>query len=59
MKIRITKEPPVRLKHGIQKGKVYEVVREGSEYGWIQWWVMGDADEEVGITRDEAEVIEQ
>lgn len=54
MKIKLIENLPVENKHGMTKGRVFDVIR--TERGGS--WVMGDAGEEVKVWMHECEVIE-
>ncbi len=58
MKIRLLMNIPVALEHGMDKGREFEVVRLGEKGRNVpKWWVLGDAGEEIGIGKHEAEEV--
>jgi hypothetical protein len=48
MKIQLTEDLPVHEKHGMTKGRVFEVLRIDRE-NKNDVWVRGDADEDVKV----------
>lgn len=61
MKIKLRFNLPVDPKHGLVAGRVCDVARvdDRRTRGGVQWFVIGDANEEVGVLRDEADVVQQ
>lgn len=59
-KIRLTRRVSVDPRHGMEKGKVFEVVRKvKASRGYPKIFVIGEAGEEVGIKKHEFEWIEE
>lgn len=57
MKIRLLQNVPVAKIHGLTEGRVFETVPTDSIRG-VEWAIVSDAAEVVGIHRHEAEVVE-
>ena len=58
MKIKLLFDIPVTKEHGMTKGRILDVLREGDGGRYYpRWFVMGDAGEEIGIFAREAGVI--
>lgn len=54
--IRLLRDIPVAKKHGMREGRVLEAL-ETKKSPLVAFWVVGDADDPIGVHKDEAEVI--
>lgn len=55
-RIKLTTDIPVANEHGMRKGRVFETIDPPEDVeDNIDWWVMGDAGEAVGVWYTEAE----
>ena len=58
-KVRLIRRVPVEPKHGMEKGKVFEVVRKvKAPRGYPKIFVIGEAGEEVGLKSHEYEFVD-
>jgi len=58
MKIKLLKDVPVEAKHGLTKGKIFDVIRE-DEGRNARIWIMGKAGEECAVFKHEVKTIEE
>lgn len=63
MRIKLKFDLPVSTAEGMTEGRVLEVLRMnvtgGRRSSGVRWWVRGDTGGEVGVLRDEADIVQE